>query len=62
MTRHVAGWLVATTLVAHVSVAQSFRPAGQVEDEYVRYELLEPATHTFRMIYDVSVVTSGAVA
>jgi hypothetical protein len=29
-------------------------------DDYTRYELLEPETHSFRIIYDVSATTAGA--
>src|SRR5579871_6642656 len=40
--------------------AQSVTPANSVEDEYVRYELLQPSTNTMRISDDVSVVTAGA--
>ncbi len=29
------------------------------EDEYTRYELLDPATQSFRIVYDVSAISSG---
>lgn len=45
--------------IAHAHAAQPVRPAHAVEDEYVRYELLDPATHSFRVTYDVSIVTPG---
>ena len=32
----------------------------QSEDAYTRYELLEPSTQSFRIIYEVSAVTSGS--
>src|SRR5215831_6169819 len=41
---------------------QAFTPANGVEDEYARYELLAPATSSFRITYDVSVVTPGATS
>jgi hypothetical protein len=31
------------------------------DDEYTRYELLDPATQSFRILYDVSATTPGAV-
>lgn len=33
---------------------------NRAEDEYTRYELLAPETNSFRIVYDVSAVTSGA--
>ena len=39
----------------HVSVSQS----QLSEDSYTRYELLEPATQSFRIIYQVSTTTPG---
>jgi hypothetical protein len=66
MKRYVAAPLVAMALIAHALVAQAFRVAQQpvttIEDEYVRYELLDPSTHSFRVARDVSVVTPGATS
>jgi hypothetical protein len=66
MKRHVAAPLVAIALFMPTYVAHAVRPAQQpvtgIEDEYVRYELLDPATHSFRMARDVSVVTPGATS
>lgn len=33
---------------------------NRAEDEYTRYELLDPATSSFKIIYDVTAVTPGA--
>lgn len=38
--------------------AQSFRQTSA--DSYTRYELLDPASQSFRIIYDVSATTAGA--
>jgi len=66
MKRHVAAAFIAIALFVHTYVAQAFRPAQQpvttIEDEYVRYELLDPSTHSFRIARDVSVVTPGATS
>jgi len=32
----------------------------QSEDVYTRYELLDPSTQSFRIIYEVSAVTAGS--
>ncbi len=38
-------------------------PARQTEaDGYTRYELLDPASHKFRILYDVTATTAGATA
>src|SRR5205823_5252369 len=56
MKRHpIATFAVFALLAASSALAQT-----RVEDEYVRYELLAPSTHSFRVIYDVSAVTAGA--
>lgn len=44
------------------SVAQGVAPANSVEDEYVRYELLQPSTNTMRITHDLSLVTVGATS
>jgi hypothetical protein len=44
---------------AHGYVPQDSKAAPAVEDEYVRCELLEPSTHSFRIAHDLSVVTPG---
>jgi len=38
--------------------AQAFRQTQT--DDYTRYELLDPASHSFRIYYDVSATTAGA--
>jgi len=49
------------TFLVLVSAASALaQPGAQVEDEYVRYELLAPSTNSFRVIHDLSVVTPGA--
>src|ERR687896_241969 len=35
-------------------------PQNQSDDEYTRYELLDPSTASFRIIYDVTATTPGA--
>jgi hypothetical protein len=41
-------------------VAVGFSQPQQSEDSYTRYELLEPLTHSFRILYEVSATTAGA--
>jgi hypothetical protein len=51
--------LLATLAVLPATThAQSFRQTSA--DSYTRYELLEPASQSFRIIYDVSATTPGA--
>jgi hypothetical protein len=57
------------TLVVLATVASAFEhegsaqpPASLVEDEYVRYELLDPPALGFRITHDLSVVTAGATS
>lgn len=45
-------------LSASPTAAQSFRQTQT--DDYTRYELLDPASRTFRIYYDVSATASGA--
>lgn len=44
------------------SVAQGVAPGNSVEDEYVRFELLQPSTNTMRITHDLSLVTAGATS
>src|SRR5262249_23307174 len=50
--------------VSHGNVRQvsvPAHPSGEpVEDEYVRYDLLDPATHSFQLTHDLSLVKAGA--
>jgi hypothetical protein len=55
-TAVVAGLLAAAS--APPASAQTFRQTQT--DDYTRYELLEPGTHTFRIYYDVSATAAGA--
>jgi hypothetical protein len=41
-------------------VASQFVLAQSADDSYTRYELLDPSTKSFRIIYDVSATTPGA--
>lgn len=51
--------LIATIAILPASAtAQSFRQTSA--DSYTRYELLDPASQSFRIIYDVSATTPGA--
>ena len=50
------GWLV----LAVPASGQSLKWAQRDADSYTRYELLDPATHGFRIYYDVSAVSPGA--
>jgi hypothetical protein len=56
----------AGSLVAHGDAAQvstpAHPPANPVEDEYVRYELLDPSASGFRITHDLSIVTAGATS
>lgn len=52
----VLGWLV----LAVPASGQSLKWAQRDADSYTRYELLDPATHGFRIYYDVSAVSPGA--
>ncbi len=55
--RAFAGMLLAAVAIAAPAGAQN-----RSEDEYTRYELLEPGSGKFRIIYDVTAVTPGATA
>jgi len=52
----IAGVLIAAWVAATAAPAAQNRS----EDEYTRYELLAPETASFKIIYDVTAVTSGA--
>jgi hypothetical protein len=69
MKRHVFAALGVVALVtagAQAYVAQASRPAQQpaspIEDEYIRYELLDPSTHSVRITHDLSVVAAGVTS
>ncbi len=53
----IASAVVAVALATPAS-AQAFRQTQT--DDYTRYELLDPTTHSFRILYDVSATTAGA--
>jgi hypothetical protein len=42
------------------SLTAGFSQPQQSEDSYTRYELLEPSTNSFRILYEVSATNSGA--
>ncbi len=46
------------TILPAPAVAQEFRQTQT--DDYTRYELLDPESHSFRIFYDVSATTAGA--
>lgn len=58
----VALWGAALFFLALRALAQSSSPALQnsSDDEYTRYELLDPSTASFRIIYDVTTTSPGA--
>jgi len=50
-------------LVAALSAMASMAQAGPVQTDagaFTRYELLAPATHAFRIVYDITATTAGA--
>ena len=49
--------VLALTLLALPALAHA---QNRAEDEYTRYELLDPATSSFKITYDVTAVTPGA--
>lgn len=54
-------WIVAAIAGRpEVAPARVFPPQTQA-DEYTRYELLAPETSQFRIVYDVTATTSGAL-
>jgi hypothetical protein len=50
--------LLALVAVPRPAHTQEFRQTQT--DDYTRYELLDPATHSFRILYDVSATSAGA--
>ena len=54
----IAIWVVAPMITAPVTARQTFRQTQT--DAYTRYELLDPAMHRFRIVYDVSATAAGA--
>lgn len=54
-------FVVACALLACAgAAAQQSAPQQTDDDEYTRYELLAPATASFRILYDVTATTAGA--
>src|SRR5436190_22928822 len=45
--------------VISLVLAWQFVSAQSADDSYTRYELLDPVTQSFRIIYDVSATTPG---
>ncbi len=61
MRRLPAGALLAALGLVGPALTHAESPPPQTEDdEYTRYELLEPATASFRITYEVTATTSGA--
>lgn len=59
----VLGFLLALALAfAGAAYAQPAPPAQTETDAYTRYELLAPGSHKFRILYEVTASTAGAVA
>jgi hypothetical protein len=57
---HVQGWALALGVLAHQASAAE-PPIPQTEDdEYTRYELLDPASASFRITYEVTATAPGA--
>jgi hypothetical protein len=52
--------LVFAVAVVTASAGLAQTPPQTQTDEYVRYELSPPATSTFKVMYEVSVITAGA--
>lgn len=50
--------VVGAALHGTAALAQTFRQTSA--DSYTRYELLDPSTHSFRIIYDVTATAAGA--
>lgn len=48
------------TLLQFLFIVSAFHATAQSTDEYTRYELLDPSTHSFRILYEVSATTPGA--
>ena len=65
MMRNSTGWLAAAVLACAAPAARS-QPAARVAqqteaDPYTRYELLAPGSGKFRILYEVTATTAGAV-
>jgi hypothetical protein len=60
--RHTILGLVLAALAASSSALADPPPPQTESDEYTRYELLEPATASFRITYEVTATTPGATA
>lgn len=61
--RSAAAGLVPVAWIAAGLAAPALAQAVQTEaDGYTSYELLAPATHRFRIVYDVTATTAGATA
>ena len=60
--RYLSGTLLALLTPSHGLDARESSPgfAQHQSDSYTRYELLDPPTQSFRILYDVSATTSGA--
>ncbi|MEI6487043.1 MAG: hypothetical protein WCO11_12385 [Sphingomonadales bacterium] len=53
--------LIASLIAPSLIVAAAHAAPAQTEsDAYTRYELLSPASHKFRILYDVTATTAGA--
>lgn len=48
------------SLLQFLFIVSAFQATAQSTDEYTRYELLDPASHSFRILYEVSATTPGA--
>ncbi len=62
---HAIGSVAALALLATLdpSPAAAQAPSRQTQaDDYTRYELLEPASHAFRILYEVTATTPGSKA
>jgi hypothetical protein len=52
--------MVAAVVALVPAIVEPQTPAQTVQDEYAVYDLLAPATGTFKTIYEVAVISSGA--
>jgi hypothetical protein len=60
MKRTIVPLLAVAVAVAIALVAAPVAAQNRAEDEYTRYELLAPETASFKIVYDLAVVTPGA--
>lgn len=51
--------LLAVTLIGYIQLG--FTQSQTSDDEYTRYELLDPATQSFRILYEVTATKTGAL-